>query len=83
MNSVEFGKFILQRRKALDLGQKELSDALFVSIPTISKWEKGNRLPDLTLIGELAKILKVDIESLCNLKEELNNTYDVENVFNI
>lgn len=83
MNSVEFGKFILQRRKALDLGQKELSDALFVSIPTISKWEKGNRLPDLTLIGELAKTLKVDIESLCNLKEELNNTYDEENEFNI
>ena len=83
MDSIELGKFILQRRKALDLGQKELSDALFVSIPTISKWEKGNRLPDLTLIGELAKTLKVDIESLCNLKEELNNTYDEENEFNI
>ena len=83
MDSIELGKFILQRRKALDLGQKELSDALFVSVPTISKWEKGSRFPDLALIGELAKILKVDIESLCNLKEELNNTYDEENEFNI
>ena len=58
MDNIKLGEFILKRRKALDLGQKELSDALFVSIPTISKWEKGTRYPDLALLGELAKILK-------------------------
>ena len=79
MDNIKLGEFILKRRKALDLGQKELSDALFVSIPTISKWEKGTRYPDLALLGELAKILKVDIESLCEGKEQLNNNYDLEN----
>ena len=83
MDNIKLGEFILKRRKALDLGQKELSDALFVSIPTISKWEKGTRYPDLALLGELAKILKVDIESLCEGKEQLNNNYDLENEFNI
>lgn len=73
MNNVELGNYILKRRKKLNLSQKELADNLFVTVSTISKWEKGIRYPDLTLIGSLAQCLKVDIESFCALKEELNS----------
>ena len=83
MEKVNLGEFIYQRRKSLGLSQKDIADFLAVSVSSVFKWEKNERLPDLTLFGGLAKILKVDIESLVDCKEALNNSYDDENEFNI
>jgi len=77
------GKFIVERRKELGLSQKDLADFLNVSIPTISKWENDERIPDLSIFGELAKLLKVDLESLLNYDVKLNNSYDIDNTFDI
>lgn len=83
MEKMTLGLFISNRRKNLGLSQKEIADFLAVSIPTVSKWEKDERIPDLSLFSGLAKILKVDLDSLINFKEENNNNYDLENEFNI
>lgn len=70
MTHLEFGNFITNRRKKLGLSQKDLADFLFVSIPTVSKWEKGERLPDLSVICDLATALKLDIEDFINLNNK-------------
>lgn len=83
MNDLFLGSFILERRKELGLSQKDIADHLNVSIPTVYLWEKNERLPDLSLLGSLASLLKVDLESLINCKVELNNNFDNENQFDI
>ena len=83
MNVQDFGNYISTRRKELGLSQKDLADFLSVSIPTISKYENGFLYQDLSLIGSLAKILKVDLISLVNYESKLNNNYDIENEFDI
>ena len=77
------GSFILNRRKELGLSQKDIAEYLNVSIPTVSLWEKNERLPDLSLLGSLARLLKIDFESLINHKNEINNDYDLNNEFDI
>ncbi|MDO5519848.1 MAG: helix-turn-helix domain-containing protein [bacterium] len=44
--------------------QKQLADLLLVSDKTISKWETGKGLPDLSLIEPLAKALSVSVAEL-------------------
>ena len=82
MDNIKFGNFIAQRRKELGLSQQDLADFLFVSVPTISKWESGKREPDLILLGSIAKKLNLDVE--CLLKCEIKNfTSDNELEFDI
>ncbi len=82
MNNL-LGSFILERRKELGLSQKDIAEHLNVSIPTVYLWEKNERLPDLSLLGGLANILKVDLESLINCETNLINNIDNENSFDI
>lgn len=83
MDKISLGTFICNRRKELGLSQKDIADSFNISIPTVSKWESDERTPDLSLLGELARLLKVDLESLLKSEISLNNEFDVENKFNI
>ncbi len=71
MNQDKIGEFIQQRRKALGLTQKELADKLGISDKTVSKWETGKGMPDISSIPELCKILNVSINELL-LGEEIS-----------
>ena len=83
MEIKKIGSFIKQRRKELSLSQKDVADFLVVTIPTISKWEKDERIPDLSYFSSLCKILKVDISSLINCESRQNNDFDLNNDFDI
>lgn len=83
MKFMKIGEFIKRRRKELNLSQSDIADALFVTIPTVSKWENNGRIPDISFFSSLAKILKVDLESFVKGESKLNNDYDIENTFNL
>ena len=72
MDSKATGRFIAKLRKNKDLTQNELAEKLNISNKTVSKWETGEGLPDVYVIGELAKILGVSVDEILNaeLKEE-------------
>ena len=72
MDSKATGRFIAKLRKSKDLTQNELAEKLNISNKTVSKWETGEGLPDVYVIGELAKILGVSVDEILNaeLKEE-------------
>lgn len=66
MNNYVTGKIIKELRERKKLTQAELAAILVVSDKTISKWETGKGLPDISLIEPLAKALEVSIIELMN-----------------
>ena len=70
MNQEKIGRFISEKRKELGLTQKELADKLYVTDKTISRWENGNYMPDLSSIIVLSDILGVSTYELL-LGEEM------------
>jgi len=55
------GEIILQRRKELNMTQKELAEKLNVTDRTISRWECGVSLPDVEMLKTVSVVLSVDI----------------------
>lgn len=64
MNQEEIGKFIADLRKEHGMTQQQLADALGVSNKTISKWECGNGMPELSLIMPLCETLGISVNEL-------------------
>ena len=74
MNQEKTGKFIAKKRKEKSLTQQELADILGISNKTISKWECGNGLPEVSLMMPLCEVLGISVNELLS-GEELDNTY--------
>lgn len=56
------GSQIAMLRKQKCLTQSELGQRLGVSFQAVSKWERGEALPDITLLPDLAKVLETTID---------------------
>lgn len=61
MNNYITGKIIKELREKQNLTQTKLADIIGVSDKTISKWETGKGLPDISLIEPLSKTLNVSV----------------------
>ena len=72
MNNYITGKIIKELREKQKLTQMELANIVGVSDKTISKWETGKGLPDITLIEPLSKALKVSVIELMNGEHIMN-----------
>lgn len=64
MDSKKIGAFIATNRKKKGLTQEQLGEKLGVSNKTISRWENGNYMPDLSLLEPLSKELGVSLNEL-------------------
>lgn len=73
MNNYITGKIIKELREKQQLTQQELANIINVSDKTISKWETGKGLPDITLIEPLSKALKVSVIELMNGEHIMNH----------
>ncbi len=49
MDQVKIGRYISEKRKALGLTQAELAEKLGMSNKSVSKWERGVCLPDVSV----------------------------------
>ena len=58
------GKFIATLRKECGMTQKELGDKLFVSDKTISRWERGDCSPEISLLPAIAEVFSVTTDEL-------------------
>lgn len=63
-------KKLKEYRSRHNLTQKELAARLFVSDKAISKWERGNGLPDIETLVHLADLLGTPVEELLKEKKE-------------
>lgn len=70
MNTNKIGNFIAKKRIEQGLKQKKLADLLFVTDKTISRWENGNYMPDLSILIKISEILNISVYELL-MGEEL------------
>ncbi len=66
MDQKRIGSFLRELRTEKSLTQEQLAEKLNVSGRTVSRWENGNNMPDLSIIVELAEFYDVDIRELLN-----------------
>lgn len=65
-------KIIQVKRKEIGLTQEQIAEYLGVSTPAVNKWEKGSTYPDISLLPALARLLKVDLNTLLCFNEGLS-----------
>ena len=73
MNIVKFGAYISRLRKERDMPQSELADNLNVTRQAVSKWERGEGFPDITILCEIANIFGETVDKLLNAGEASGN----------
>lgn len=64
MDQIKIGSFLKKLRKEKKLTQGELAEKLNVSNRSVSRWETGNTLPDISILIELAEYYAVDIKEI-------------------
>ena len=75
---MKINQIIRQKRKELLLTQEQIADFLGVSTPAVNKWEKGSTYPDITLLPALARLLKIDLNTLMSFNDDLTDI-EIEN----
>ena len=78
MNQIQIGNFLKELRREKGITQEELAEKLGVSGRTISRWETGSNMPDISLLVEIAEFFDVSIPEIIkgerkseNMQEEI------------
>lgn len=61
MDLVKIGRYIAAKRKSLGLTQRQVAEQLGMSDKSVSKWERGVCLPDVSVYNDLCRILGITI----------------------
>lgn len=64
MDQIKIGKFIAELRKEKNMTQQQLGDKIGVSFKTISKWENGRGMPELSLLRPLCEELGITVNEI-------------------
>lgn len=75
MDQIKIGKFICEVRKEKNLTQRQLADILSISDKTISKWECGKGLPEVSLMIPLCDALQITVNDLLTGERVSNIDY--------
>ncbi len=71
MDTKKVGEQIAVLRKAKGITQSELGERIGVSFQAVSKWERGETLPDITILPDIANILETTIDFILLGREKL------------
>lgn len=75
MDQIKIGKFIQELRKEKKLTQRELAEALSISDKTISKWETGKGMPEISLMLPLCEALNISVNELLSAQRFTPSEY--------
>ena len=64
MDQIKVGAFLKDLRREKGITQEQLAEELGVSGRTISRWENGNNMPDISLLVEIAEYFDVHIPEI-------------------
>ncbi len=64
MNQVDIGTFIRECRKEKEMTQEELAESLGVTQKSVSRWENGRTMPDMSLYEPLCRALGIQVSEL-------------------
>lgn len=81
MDTKKIGKFLKELRKEKGLTQEQLAEILSVSGRTISRWETGTNMPELSILIQTAEFYNVEVKEILdgerksgNMEKELKET---------
>ena len=77
MDQIKIGIFLKELRKEKGLTQEQLAEVLNVSNRTISRWETGSNMPDISMLVEIADFYSVSIPEIVQ-GERKSETMDQE-----
>lgn len=64
LDLISIGRFIQSCRKELGITQAEVGERLCVSAQAVSNWERGETLPDISLLPDLACMLRCSVDTM-------------------
>lgn len=73
MNPKEIGAFLKQLRNEKGITQEELGEILGVSGRSVSRWETGTNLPDLSILVQISEYYNVEIKEILNGEKRSEN----------
>ena len=82
MDTKKIGAFLKQCRKEKNLTQEQLAEKFGVSARTVSRWETGINMPDLSILVQLAEYYDVEMRELLDgersqtMNKEMKETLD-------
>ena len=84
MDQSKIGAFLKELRNDNNLTQEQLAEKFGVSQRSVSRWENGNTMPDISILIELADYYEVDLREILNgerkmdvMKEDLKETLEM------
>ena len=66
MDQIKIGSFLKELRKEKNMTQESLAEKLNVSNRTVSRWETGSNMPDISMLVEIAELYDVSIPEIIN-----------------
>ena len=66
IDAAKVGRQIADLRKVKGLTQSQLGERLNISFQSVSKWERGETLPDVGILLDLAKVLETTVDHILN-----------------
>ena len=73
MDQIKTGAFLKELRKEHNLSQEQLADRFNTSSRSISRWENGKTMPDISMMIELAEFYDVDIREILRGERKSDN----------
>ena len=72
MDQIKIGSLLKELRNEHNLSQEQLAETFNVSSRSVSRWENGNTMPDISIIIELADFYDIDIRELLSGERKSN-----------
>jgi|GEM_PF-1752993 len=79
MDNKKIADFLLELRKQNNLTQKDISEICNISTQAVSKWERGESIPDISQLERLSNLYNVTINELINGESKKKEQFIVNN----
>ena len=73
MDQMKIGTYLKELRKEKNLTQEQIAEKFGVSQRSVSRWENGNTMPDISVLIELADFYGVDLREILNGERKADN----------
>jgi len=80
MDYKKIGSYLLQNRKEKGMTQSELAKLLNVSHQAVSRWERGENLPDVERLSELAKLYQVSVDEILSIEQPFTEEKELTSI---
>lgn len=82
MNQKKIGLFLKELRKEKNLTQEQLAEKFNISSRSVSRWETGTNLPDLSILVEIADFYDIDIREIIDGERRNNMNKETKETLN-